>query len=291
MKTSTFQCGLNMSLRNIRFIIILLSVLFITGCESHKKSGAKPVVTVTIEPYKYFVESIAGDKVSVQTLVPQGSNPETYEPTARQMMQLSESAVYIKVGNLGFERSWMQRIKDNAPNTVITDSSKGVKIKKSDDGHNDPHVWMSVKNARIIAKNIYEALLSVSREDSIYLKNRYTTFADKLDLLDKMMDGKLKSAKKRPFLIYHPMLTYLSDDYGLTQISLEQEGSEPSASQLKDIIAKAKSKRVQVILVQKEFNNRNVEVVAKSLGITVRKINPLGYDWYQNMIDISEQLR
>ena len=85
-------------------------------------------------------------------------------------MQLSESAVYIKVGNLGFERSWMQRIKDNAPNTVITDSSKGVKIKKSDDGHNDPHVWMSVKNARIIAKNIYEALLSVSRRQHLSKK-------------------------------------------------------------------------------------------------------------------------
>ncbi len=279
-----------MNLRNIKFTIIVLSILLTIGCSSRQKSDVKPVVTVTIEPYRYFVEAIAGDKVSVQTLVPQGSNPETYEPTARQMMQLSESALYIKVGNLGFERGWMQRIRDNAPGMLITDSSKGVKTRQSDEGHSDPHVWMSVKNARIIARNIYRAILSLAPKDSIYFKNRYTAFAGKLDLLDKTMADNLKNAGERSFLIYHPMLTYLADDYGLTQISLEQEGSEPSALQLKDIITKAKRHNVQVILVQKEFNNRNIKVVAKSLGIAVRNINPLGYDWCQSMIDISEKL-
>ena len=290
MKFSTTQRDFNMRLQNIKLIIIILSVLFMSGCKSGQKKNLTPVITVTIEPYKYFVEAIAGNKVTVQVLVPQGSNPETYEPTARQMMQLSESAQYIKVGNLGFERSWMQRIRDNAPNMLITDSSKGIKVMQSDEGHSDPHVWLSVKNARVIAKNIYNALITEDKMNASYFKNRYDAFTNKLDSLDEMMSNKLKSAEEHSFIIYHPMLTYLANDYGMTQISLEQEGSEPSALQLKDIIAKAKREKVRVILVQKEFNNHNVEVVSKSLGIAVHKIDPLGYDWYQNMMEIAQTL-
>lgn len=275
----------------IIYIIAALSVLSLCGCGSRQKRDHKSVVTVTIAPYKYFVEALAGDKVEVEVLVPQGSNPETYEPTARQMMQLSESALYIRVGNLGFERSWMQRIRDNAPSLTIVNSSVGITPRQSDDGHSDPHVWMSVANARIIATNICNALVSAFPKDSTCFKERFAAFSAQLNSLDLTITNNVKKARSRSFLIYHPMLTYLAADYGLTQMSLEQEGSEPSAAGLKEIVKKAKQERVQVILVQQEFNNRNVEVVAKSLGIATRAINPLGYDWQQNMIHISESLR
>ena len=275
----------------IIYIIATLSVLSLCGCGSRQQRDHKPVITVSIAPYKYFVEALAGDKVEVEVLVPQGSNPETYEPTARQMMQLSESMLYIRVGNLGFERSWMQRIRDNAPSLTIIDSSVGIRPRQSDDGHSDPHVWMSVANARIIATSISNALVSAFPKDSVYFKERRADFDTQLDSLDRALTLNLKEARSRSFLIYHPMLTYLAADYGLTQMSLEQEGCEPSAARMKEIVNKAKQEKVQVILVQQEFNNRNLEVVAKSLGIATRTINPLGYDWQQNMINISETLR
>ena len=59
-------------------------------------------MSVTIEPFRYFVEQIAGDKVSVNVMVPAGSNPETYEPTPQQMVKLSNSTLYFKVGRIGF---------------------------------------------------------------------------------------------------------------------------------------------------------------------------------------------
>ena len=56
------------------------------GKESVANSDGKPAVTVTIPPYKFFVDKIAGDKVDVNVMVSNGNNPETYEPYAQQMM-------------------------------------------------------------------------------------------------------------------------------------------------------------------------------------------------------------
>ena len=53
------------------------------GCKSNQQkagmaeSNAKPTVTVTIPPYQYFVDKIAGDKVDVNVMVSHGNNPET----------------------------------------------------------------------------------------------------------------------------------------------------------------------------------------------------------------------
>ena len=91
------------------------------GCKSNQQkagmaeSNAKPTVTVTIPPYQYFVDKIAGDKVDVNVMVSNGNNPETYEPNAQQMMELSNSALYLKVGSIGFEQTWMKKLQDNAP--------------------------------------------------------------------------------------------------------------------------------------------------------------------------------
>jgi membrane protein YqaA with SNARE-associated domain len=74
----------------------------ITGTPaSSAASSEKPQITVSIEPLRYFTEQIAGNRYKVTTLVPGNSSPETYEPTAQQMMEVSESKLFIKMGNLG----------------------------------------------------------------------------------------------------------------------------------------------------------------------------------------------
>ena len=60
----------------LRYIALFTLAFILAACEETKRE--KPVVTVTIEPLRYFVEQIAGDRVSVTTLVPKGSSPETY---------------------------------------------------------------------------------------------------------------------------------------------------------------------------------------------------------------------
>lgn len=169
-----------------RFLYLIILCIILAGCkdtpqkqaDSGKTSGKeKPAVTVTvtvtISPYKYFVDQIAKGKVDVNVMVSNGNNPETYEPYAQQMMELSKSALYLKVGSIGFEQTWMKKLQDNAPDMKVIDTSMGIKPAKTPGGNIDPHVWMSCSNARIIAGNILRRSANWSRRTR--LSSRKTT--------------------------------------------------------------------------------------------------------------------
>ena len=199
------------------------------GCKSNQQkagmaeSNAKPTVTVTIPPYQYFVDKIAGDKVDVNVMVSNGNNPETYEPNAQQMMELSNSALYLKVGSIGFEQTWMKKLQDNAPDMKVIDTSVGIKPAQTPGGNIDPHVWMSCKNARIIASNMLKALCELEPKHKTFFEKNYKSL---LNIINKRDSTIKESFKENPdlvrkFVIYHPILTYFARDYQLEQLAIE----------------------------------------------------------------------
>ena len=86
-------------------------------------------------------------------------------------------------------------------------------------------------------------------------------------------------------MIYHPALSYFARDYGLHQISIEEGGKEPSPAHLKALIDLCQAEDVRVIFVQPEFDKRNAETIAQQTGTKVIPINPLSYDWEEEMLD------
>lgn len=262
---------------------LLATLLLCTACEDGR--NAKPTVAVTIEPLRYLVEAIAGDRVGVLTMVPGGSSPETYEPTARQMVELSKADLYIKVGNLGFERTWTERLAANAPRLALVDASQGI-------AHlgGDPHTWTSPRNMLRMALNVCNALASQYPADSTHFRARHDSLCTSISDLDERTAAALASLPTRTFLIYHPALTYFAHDYGLTQIAVEEEGREPSAASLQAVVAKAKASGARLMFVQREFGGRNVEAVRMATGARQVEINPLGYDWVGEMKKITDSL-
>ena len=265
------------------------------GCKSNQQkagmaeSNAKPTVTVTIPPYKYFVEKIAGDKVDVNVMVSNGNNPETYEPNAQQMMELSNSALYLKVGSIGFEQTWMKKLQDNAPDMKMIDTSVGITPAKTPGGNIDPHVWMSCKNARIIASNILKALCELAPKNKAFFEKNYQSL---LNIINKRDSTIKESFKENPdlvrkFVIYHPILTYFARDYQLEQLAIEEEGREPSAAQLKSLIERARKQKIRYCLIQAEFANRNTTTFIKESQTKAMDINPLQADWANAMKEVS----
>lgn len=275
--------------RKIDFLALLIALL-LTACNGNSPSNRR-IITVTIEPLRYFTEQIAGDKFTVKTMVPDGGNPETYEPTARQMIDLSVSDLYIKVGNIGFERTWMKRLEANAPHTIIINSSNGIALADDSMHIHDPHTWMSTGNAMRIARNIYKALTEIDSKDSLLFKKNLERLTDKIEAINTQIRKEITKNKSNAFLIYHPALTYFAREYGLRQITIEEDGREPSAMQLKQIISTARQNHVKIIFIQREFDNRNTDIVAKSTGAEKVEINPLSYDWDKEMIKIAQALK
>ena len=277
-----------------RFLYLIILCVILAGCkgtpqkqaDSGKTSGTeKPAVTVTvtvtIPPYKYFVDQIAKGKVNVNVMVSNGNNPETYEPYAQQMMELSKSALYLKVGSIGFEQTWMKKLQDNAPDMKVIDTSMGIKPAKTPGGNIDPHVWMSCSNARIIASNILKALSELEPKNKAFFEKNYQSLLSIIDKRDSIIkEGFEKNPDLvRKFVIYHPILTYFARDYQLEQLAIEEEGREPSAAQLKSLIERARKEKIKFCLIQAEFANRNTTTFINESHTKPMDINPLQGDW------------
>ena len=268
-----------------RYVVLMVTAGTLFSCSSAKNDNANKI-TVSIEPLRYLTEQIVGDRFEVVTMVPKGSSPETYEPTARQMADLSESILYIKVGELGFERTWMPRLTSNAPHITVVNSSEGITSHIGD----DPHSWMSARNAIIMAHNIYKAVKRIDVKDSVFFRQRLDSLCNVIHATDKYIRQTTAQAQCKSFIIYHPALTYFASDYGLEQLALEEHGREPSAAELEQIISTARAKGVKTMFVQREFANRNVDIITNTIGARKVEINPLGYDWNKEMRTIAAEM-
>lgn len=296
-------------LKNKCTFLLLSTCLLLAACtgnssKSNGKEGEKPVITVTLEPQRYFTEAIAGDKFKVVSMVPKGSSPETYDPVPQQLVSLGDSKAYFRIGYIGFEQTWMDRLMNNTPHIQMFDTSKGVDLilSNEDPGHGhtshdghihsiEPHIWNSATNALIIAGNTYKALCTLDKANQAYYFARYDSLCQRIQYTDSIICEQLsKPEAAKAFMIYHPALSYFARDYGLHQISIEEGGKEPSPAHLKELIDLCKEENVQVIFVQPEFDKRNAETIAQQTGTRVVPINPLSYDWEAEMLNVANAL-
>ena len=280
-------------------LIYILTLFILRGCGNTTQKSEKPILTVTLEPLRYFTEAIAGNNYEVVSMVPKGSSPKSYDPTPQQLVNLSKSQAYFRIGYIGFEQAWMKKLEANCPNMKVFDTSKGIDLIR-DKGHwhgdhfheggVEPHVWNSTQNALIIADNIYQALCEL---DSTHQED-YQKRLDVLKQTIRQTDANVRTLVEKAdstFLIYHPALSYFARDYGLKQVSIEEGGKEPSPAQLKALIETCRNENVHTIFVQQEFDQRNAQLIANELGVNIVSINPLSYDWVKEMIRIAEALK
>ena len=280
-------------------LIYILTLFILSACGNTTQKSEKPILTVTLEPLRYFTEAIAGDNYEIVSMVPKGSSPESYDPTPQQLVNLSKSQAYFRIGYIGFEQAWMKKLEANCPNMKVYDTSKGIDLIR-DKGHwhgdhfheggVEPHVWNSTQNALIIADNIYQALCELDSTHQEDYRKRLDVLKETIRQTDANVRTLLENADST-FLIYHPALSYFARDYGLKQVSIEEGGKEPSPAQLKALIETCRNENVHTIFVQQEFDQRNAQLIANELGVNIVSINPLSYDWVKEMIRIAEALK
>lgn len=292
----------------VRYVVMLLALTgVLSSCTPHQSADDRPVVTVSIEPVRYLTEAVAGDRFRVVCLVPKGASPETYDPTPRQLVDWSTSRAWLRTGYLGFELAWADRLKANAPDLPVIDLSEGIDLirdtlsaghavtgEQHDHSHAggvEPHIWSSARNARQMAVHIAQALTQLDKAGGEVYRQRCDSLCHVIDRTDSVCRALLaRSGADRAFLIYHPALSYFARDYGLRQISVEAGGKEPSPAWLKELVDRCRRERVRVIFVQPEFDRRNAELIASQTGIRVVDINPLAYDWPQEMLRVARTL-
>ncbi len=268
-------------------IYIILSALIVTGaalqsCQNREVSD-KPQIIATIAPVKYLVDQIVGDDFEVSVLVPAGVSPETFDPTPKQFSSLSEAEAVVAVGLIDFEGNILKRLEDKSR---LVDLSAGVDLIAGSCSHNhahdhahgiDPHIWTSPMQLQIMAQNLYTALAELY-PDSLHYRSAYLDLQSRLEELDNKVTGMLLATDVDCFVIYHPAYSYFARDYGIEQVAIEDEGKEPSARRIGQIIDRAREQGIARILYQSEFPASTVTTIASDAAAKATEVNPLRED-------------
>ncbi len=265
-----------------------MTVMWSCGSRTHEVD----TLTVSIPPQKYLLDAIVGDKMRVNCLLSNGADPETYDPSMSHLINVENSVAYFQIGGIGFEDAVTKRIKTSRPDLKIIDTSTGIEfINGTHHGHDaDPHVWTSTANARIIAHNMYEAVAGIDPGNASYYKSNLDKLIAHIDSIDAVIKSDIAVAPSTTFVIWHPSLSYFARDYGLTQIALGAEHKEASVNELRQQIDRAKASGATIMFLQPETDNRQTAIVNAELDLPTTTINPLSYNWDEQMVSIGKNL-
>ena len=253
---------------------------------------AKPIVSTTIMPTKFFIEQIAGDELEINVMVPSSADPHTFEPKPSQMKMLEKSDLYFEVG-VEFDEIWLKKIAPDFKNVKFVKTQENIeKIamnsrhdheKDHDHGNLDPHIWLDPILVKTQSKNILNALCETYGEKCEKFNANFYAFEKKLDELDEFAKAKLKDLKEAKFIVYHPSWGYFAARYDLEQIAIEIEGKEPKPADLAKLIEEAKEENAKVIFVSPQFSKKAALAIASASGANVEEIDHLSGDWLNEM--------
>lgn len=279
-------------------IILLLLVAAMLSCTSGKKNkpvGKKPVITVSILPQKTFVQKIAGDDFDVNVLIPPGASPAAYTLLPSQLKDIANSVAWLRMGYVGFELSWHEKIRNSNTNMKVYDLSEGIDLiaagEEGDNGHKrlsgvDPHIWMSPGIVKKLAKKIRDILSTLNPDSAGKYLTNYTRFIKEINNVHVELTNILQPHKGKTVIVFHPSLSYFARDYGLNQVSLESGGKEPTPRHIKEVVDLANNKDIRVIYIQSELDLSHAKIFAEEIKGEIIQISPLSPDWSENLVKI-----
>ena len=275
------KSGLPHLLKLSQVIGILIIVLGLFACEQSappksENDGRLKVVT-TIAPLYSFTKNIAGDTVVIENLLPPGVGPHEYSLSPEDARKIADADILIKNG-VGLEE-WMSRLTDSAnelredqKKLVIVDTSEGADIID-----NDPHIWLSPRNAILQVRNIEAALIKAVPGNSDLYKKNAADYISRLEDLDREIMRSVDTWGNKELVTFHSAFSYFARDYGLVH-SAVLEGSpeaKPSPAHIARIMDRIKGSAVRVIFTEPDASHKIMDSIAGDMGLRVYSLDTL----------------
>lgn len=269
------------------FIAVLLITL-VSGCNSNKgqskgKSRDEINVMASFNAVADITKEIGRDKVNVSVMVPKGTEAHDFEPKPKDVASLNESDLFIYNG-LDMEHWAEDTLKTINSDVTIVEASKDanlLELKNSSDDHGhgnyDPHIWLSLKEAKVMAKNIMEGLIKVDAANEDYYVENFNDFTKRADELFSEYEKKFQYVKNKNFVTGHEAFAYLCRDFDLTQKSVAGVFNEGEATsvKLKETIDYCKENNIKTIFMEQGASSKVTDTISKETGASVEEINTL----------------
>lgn len=283
-----------MSRRNVLIIMLVFLVSSIAGCGMSTKPQEKKLqVVASVYPVQEFVKAVGKDRVDVSLLVPPGTEPHDWEPTAKDLAKIKGSALLVYHG-AGLEH-WVGAVvkPDLLGSAKAVEASKGIALldaaeSEAEDEHGpnhsgethetkDPHVWLDPVLAQQEVKTILAALIEVDPAHASEYEANAAAYVKELQLLHDEYTVALQHTAKRELITSHAAFSYLAKRYQLQQVPVMglSPDAEPTADKMAEIIRFCKAHQVKYIFFETLVSPKLAEVLSREAGASTLVLNPL----------------
>ncbi|MEI6157720.1 MAG: metal ABC transporter substrate-binding protein, partial [Atribacterota bacterium] len=210
----------------------------------------------------------------------------TYEPKPSDIKALSDTRALFLVGG-GLEMFAPDMVKATEKTFPVIEVNSGIEIingfnngASSDPGNTagNPHIWLSLRNAQIIVRNIANALSQIDPAGSTKYRENAELYIQKLEDLDAWFRKESEKIAVKDFVTQHAAWVYFARDYGFVQkgVIADTPGKEPSPKEIRKLVDTIKNLGISVIFAEPQLNQKAAETLAQETGMKVAILDPLG---------------
>jgi len=266
---------------------------------------AKLNILTTTTDLKSLVQTIAGDKVDVDSICKGTQDPHYLEAKPSYSLKANRADLMISIG-LDLEIGWLPLIIAGARNPEIVshhlvagnyvdtlEKPTGAVSRSMGDVHplGNPHILLDPLNAVKVAEKIRDKLTEMDRDNEAFYAKNYTDFSN-------LIKEKMKVWEKHPgkkVVTYHPTLSYFFKRFNITNVAIlePKPGIPPSAGHILEVMKTAREKNVQLALVENFFDVSVADRVAKDVpGMKVKSVavSVEGADGVNSLVDLYDYL-
>ena len=264
------------------------------GSQAQSAAEEKIRIVTTIFPEYDWVRAILGDKADsaeITMLLDNGVDLHSYQPTADDLIKLSDCDLFVYVG--GESDEWVEDALKSAANRdrkvinlleILGDSVKeeetveGMQEEEEDQEEQeyDEHVWLSLKNAKTLVGAISAALQELDPDNKDAYAANADAYGQKLSALDGEYQAAVDAATYKTLLFGDRFpFRYLVDDYGLSYYaafagcSAESEASFETVSFL---ARKVDEGKLPCVLTIEGKNHKIAETIVQNTAGKNQKI-------------------
>lgn len=273
---------------------VMIGALLFAACGNTNNEADKKedlTIVTTFYPIYDFTKEIVGDEGNVKLLIPAGTEPHDFEPSAKERAEISDADVFVY--NSSDMEFFVDSLKDSVDSkqTLMIEAAKGIdrlesqeadEHEESEEGHDhaheyDPHVWLdpvlAIKEVRTIAGELGE---KYPDKKEIFTKNA-DAYIKKLEELDQKYSEELKNATNRTFVTQHAAFAYLANQYNLEQVAISgvSPDQEPTPSRLAELKEFVKKNNIKVIYFEENASSKVAETLSNETGVKLEVLNPL----------------
>ena len=275
---------------------------------------AKEIKLLTsIKPLQLIATAIQQDIAQPDVLVPVGTSPHHYALRPNDLQRINNADLFYWIGP-DMEIFLTKTIKNRTNETVAIETLPEIQLKHFSDnpeqhdnhdhehgaGQVDPHLWLSPKNANIVASKMVEDLIKLDPENMQKYQQNLKLFQEQLNKTDKQIKTQLSQIKLKPYFVVHETYDYFENHYGIQHDGVFSLNSSilPGIRQITEMKERLKKTGESCIFYEPPIKPKLINTLSQGLNVNSYMLDAMGAEitvnsnGYPNLLlEIANQLQ